>query len=113
MRAPESCQKCHHFAACVGASATYFGERKGMLTKKRENKRKKERFTMHASLWLMGGFGETGSLALLYQKVLKHDILSSMNNLWSAVLFEKRGCYGRDAASSPTQRDAHRSDPNH
>jgi hypothetical protein len=34
----------------VGASAKYPGERKGMLTKKREDKRKKERFTMHASL---------------------------------------------------------------
>jgi hypothetical protein len=47
---PESCQKCHHFAAFIGASAKYPGERKGMLTKKREDKREKERFTIHASL---------------------------------------------------------------
>src|SRR5262249_46767929 len=47
---PESCQKCHHFPAFIGASAKFPGERKGMLTKKREDKREKERFTIHASL---------------------------------------------------------------
>jgi hypothetical protein len=34
----------------LGASATYPGEREGMLTKKREDTKKKEQFTMHASL---------------------------------------------------------------
>jgi hypothetical protein len=47
---PEICQKCDHFAAFIGTSAKYPGGRKGMLMKKREDKRGKERFTMHASL---------------------------------------------------------------
>jgi len=47
---PEICQKCDHFAAFTGASATYLGERDGVLAKKRGDEWKKERLTMHASL---------------------------------------------------------------
>jgi hypothetical protein len=45
---PESGQKCHYCAA--GVSATYLGGREGMPTKKRGDNRKKERFSMYASL---------------------------------------------------------------
>jgi hypothetical protein len=73
----ESCQKCHHFATFIGADATYPGGRKGMLTKKRKDKREKERFTMHASLCGGGDLLQAQGLVAHY---LADNIFYSTND---------------------------------
>jgi hypothetical protein len=44
-----------------GASAKYLGERNGALAKKSGDEWQKERFTMHASLWILRKFADSSN----------------------------------------------------